>query len=330
MGNVLLTDYCNRHCDYCFASGKIDRTTGETVPSKGRSISMENLAKVVEFLKKNNPHGSFSALGGEPTLHPKFNEVIDYINDNGLNIKMFSNGIISDDKLAHIARKKKEQIHLIVNLNHPDESPKAQWEKTMKTFETIPDKVSVGFNIYKKDFDAEFLVDIINRYGLEKRVRLGLSQPVYGAKNEFIPIEEYVDISEKIVNLAKKCYASGIFVGLDCGFVLCMFTELQVGTLLCNGCRPTFQCDPIVDIGPDLDIWHCFPLSQVMNVKMTDYSDRQEIVDYYNSKTFAYRSIGAMDKCLGCAHLKNGLCRGGCLSHTMSAFKSNKQIGKSC
>lgn len=322
MANILLTTYCNRSCEYCFARDKTAVADGAGSENK-EWLTHENLDKILAFLHKSGGK-TFSGLGGEPTLHPDFEGVIEKVLSQGFDIRLFSNGIMTEDKLEFLKSVDSNKLKFIINMNHPDETPHGEWEKAMQTLKTIPDKVSLGFNIYRKSFEPDFLVDLINEYGLIKNIRLGLAQPIYGEENKlnsYIPIEEYSEIAEKIVALTRKCDANGVTAGFDCGFIMCMFTEAQIGELYYNGCPPNFMCDPIVDIGPSLDVWRCFPLSTQKNLKLGDFERRQDIVDHYNEKTKVLESIGALNDCFGCKHLSRGLCPGGCLSHTLSSFR---------
>ncbi len=324
MSNVLLTDYCNRGCAYCFARSKVEMDSDGSHGHAGQ-ITMDRLEIVVDFLKRSRI-GTFTALGGEPTLHPDFQEIMDYVYAQGLQVRIFTNGLIDQDKLEYLARADHRRTRLIVNVNHPSEYSKAQWEATLRTLETISDVSSLGFNIYRKDFEPDFLIDLTMKHRLIKIIRLGLAQPIYGAGNAYIPITEYGDISQKIVDLARKCDAHDIALDFDCGFTLCMFSESQLGSLYFSGTPFMFTCPSVIDIGTNLDVWHCFPLSTIMNRKLSEFTTRDEIVQYYARRLFRYRSIGAMDGCRRCRHLKRGFCAGGCIAHNLAAFHHGSEF----
>ena len=76
---VQLTTRCNLHCKHCF------------VNCSGNDLNMSTFAKIVSFAKAHNcSHLSFT--GGEPTLHPKFSEMMEMLGKNNLKFVMVTNG----------------------------------------------------------------------------------------------------------------------------------------------------------------------------------------------------------------------------------------------
>ena len=69
--NLLINNYCNLKCSYCFAQ--------EEMHSKeAMNITMENFCKYLDFLKKSNIT-EVRFIGGEPTLHPELEKLIDKV-----------------------------------------------------------------------------------------------------------------------------------------------------------------------------------------------------------------------------------------------------------
>ena len=79
----------------------------------------------------------------------------------------------------------------------------------------------------------------------------------------------------------------------------------------------TSICSPPIDVGVDLTVWSCFPLSQVLNVKLTDFPNSIAIRDYYRSKFDAFKSFGQTEECLTCKYLRRGQCSGGCFARNL-------------
>jgi MoaA/NifB/PqqE/SkfB family radical SAM enzyme len=76
---VGLTTRCNLHCKHCF------------VNCSGNDLNISTFAKIVSFAKAYNcSHLSFT--GGEPTLHPKFSEIMEMLAENDLKFTMVTNG----------------------------------------------------------------------------------------------------------------------------------------------------------------------------------------------------------------------------------------------
>ena len=320
MANILLTDFCNRGCAYCFARKKIATDTDGTDQVSG-TISMENVDTAIDFLKRSGV-GTFTALGGEPTLHPHFPDILDRAYAADLNVRIFSNGLIPIEHLSYLEQVDPGRTSIVININEPKEYRSDQWAQTISTLKHLGSMISLGFNIYNKQFDSSFIVELTVGHGLRKVIRIGLAQPIYGADNAYIPVKEYPDIAGKIVALAKRCSEYDIALDFDCGFTLCMFSETQLGELYFSGTPFVFSCPTVIDIGTNLDVWHCFPLSTIMNTHLGKFENRNEIVRFYYEKLYPYRRLGSMDECRSCMHLRRGFCSGGCLSHNLSLFQS--------
>ncbi|MHC1728253.1 MAG: radical SAM/SPASM domain-containing protein [Syntrophobacteraceae bacterium] len=315
--NLLMTTVCNRRCKYCFAMDKVDY---RKLPSGNQYISLDNFNKALSYFIDSNE--KISLLGGEPTIHPQFPEIIKFLRDRQIPVNIFTNGIMPKPSLNALAATDPAQFHLTVNVNEPHENKKEEWRRILGLFEMLPDHVGLGFNIYNTDFDPGFIIDLCNEYKLTKTVRLGLAQPIINTANAFIDPSFYKVVGKKIVDLSEKADRHDISLGFDCGFVFCMFTESQIGRLTVNNVRLKFVCGPAIDIGPDLSVWSCFPLSRIHNTRLEDYKSLKDIVKFYTSKLQPLFQNGIYDKCARCKFLFRKQCHGGCAAHIY-----NKSIG---
>lgn len=319
MGNILITDYCNRACKYCFAQNKItqDGKGGHTFVE--RSISPENLEKALDFLRRSSA-SRVGLLGGEPTLHPGFPDVIDAVLAAGFRIKLFSNGLMPPAALDRLVRAKPGEILTIVNVNHPDETSASEQTRTAATLEALGERAALGFNIHRPDFDGEFLIDLTDRYGLDPHIRLGLAQPILGGRNVYVRREDYREVGRRLIRLAEMTGRHGFFLGLDCGFTLCMFDRSDIGPMIYNGVTFRMLCNPIIDINVDLSVWCCFPLSMWETTHLDQFENRNQAVQYYDKKLKPFRDVGSTAECMDCRHKAAGNCRGGCVAHSIAAF----------
>ncbi len=67
--NIILNSYCNLTCNYCFA----DEYMEETVKTPGKSMEFDFFLD--DLLPKIRSHPVINFMGGEPTLHPRFDEI---------------------------------------------------------------------------------------------------------------------------------------------------------------------------------------------------------------------------------------------------------------
>ncbi len=84
-----LTKICNWHCDFCYNVWKV---SGDYEPYlRGKHLPFQSAKLILdEMAAKGAIRVRFS--GGEPTLHPEFDEIIDYAGSLGLRMELFTNG----------------------------------------------------------------------------------------------------------------------------------------------------------------------------------------------------------------------------------------------
>ena len=98
---LYLSAGCNLHCRHCW----ITPTFVQGKPAPGESLDLERLRGAVAEAK---PLGLSAAklTGGEPTLHPRFREIVDFLTAEGLDLTMETNATLIDAELAvHLARR---------------------------------------------------------------------------------------------------------------------------------------------------------------------------------------------------------------------------------
>lgn len=90
MPNIAIVNYCNLKCKYCFAE--------DMIKEANTTITLENFKKLMNFICTNMEDNHIGILGGEPTLHPQFKNILLEIKDyekqyNNLTTLIFTNGI---------------------------------------------------------------------------------------------------------------------------------------------------------------------------------------------------------------------------------------------
>lgn len=311
MANVLLTNRCNRTCPYCFAKK-------EMADSSANRLSWENLIYIADFLLKSGEK-RIALLGGEPTTHPDFVDFVCYLYEREFEICVFSNGIMSDARLGEVKKYlteiPAERLSFVCNLNNPNQTP-APFEETRKInnfLEIMGPWVIPGFNIYRTDFELNFIFDMVLRYGMKRTLRLGMTHPLPNQENGYIRPEDIGTISERLYSFKPLLDKLRIKPGLDCGFPICKFNDDQLGWLFRLSGSAKFQCGPAIDIAPDMSVYSCFPLSAFHRKSLFEFDNLQQITEYYACILGKIREElpGIYDECDGCVHRDEGLCSGG-------------------
>ncbi len=105
--NLDLTSACNYACSFCVDSKLINA---------GKHFSLEEIKRLIDTL---HSHGLLSVIligGGEPTLHPHFGAVVDYIKSKGLQVGIATNGSRLE-KIEAIADRLKEKDWIRISID---------------------------------------------------------------------------------------------------------------------------------------------------------------------------------------------------------------------
>lgn len=313
--NLILTDTCNRACPYCFAQSKV--TLGDDGNTKSASpITVENYGIYLDFLEKSSIR-DLKLLGGEPTTHPEFERIVEMGLERHFSITVFTNGLWSRRVQQLFDRSNTASIQFLFNVNEPHLQTDWEHVKQRESLKIAGERGTLGFNIYRPDFNLLFVSDLIDSFGLRREVRLGLAHPIVGEVNESPSDAQLPIIGTRLISQLKELEIRNILGSFDCGFSLCMFPEDELGTLITSTTGFRSQCSVIVDVGPDLTVWPCFPLSAVYNTSLSEFDSADSIVEYYSRLLSGIGAVGSLSECLECKYKQRRQCTGGCLARTL-------------
>ena len=313
MPNILLTTRCNLSCKYCFAQEKLS--------SNRTNMTMENVRRVIDFLQRSN-FPIFRVMGGEPTLHPQFNEIIRLAIAANMRVDVLSNATWSESTANLFERIPSKYLMFLLNIDHPDNYTSKQWGLIQRNLNRLKGRggITLSFNVFEKQPRGNYVLDLATCYDF-KYIRLSLSLPVMNAGNVYLPIEQLSEIAPFVLQFLRDAESKGISVQFDNAVPLCIFDEAQVGKLLLHGVydlNRNLRCNPIIDIGPDLTIWSCFCLSPLKNRRLDEFQTLAEAQAYYSKVWSAYQdTIYPMEKCYTCLYREKWGCQGGCLSYAI-------------
>jgi len=282
-------------------------------------MTMDEIKDIANFIKKSDgpnpgPHHTISLLGGEPTLHSNFKEIINYLLKDGFMIKLFSNGTFPRETADFLATVPVEAIAIILNINKKESYSPTQWANLQHNLTNLNKIIALGFTIFQVDFDYETVLDYIRKFDLKRDIRLGISMPIVGASNAYVTYPQYKLVAKRILKFADDSFKSDISFGFDCGFLLCMFTKKELGHLKMRNVNLNFVCDGAIDIGKDGRVWRCFPLYSLHNSKLNQFNTIVDLKEHYN-KLLPVKVKGVSGSCGKCTHYKRGNCSGGCYGY---------------
>lgn len=318
MPNIALTTYCNLHCPYCFADTMIQT---EDI----KNISLDKFKSICEWvLKDKPPHslGHIGLIGGEPTLHPQFKEILsiadDIFNKHNCEGVLFTNGVYLEEFLPYMP----ERLHILLNFNTPDAMSQEQWNKLNSTLDEIyslgwfKNKVTIGCNICMEIDDYDFLWSIVEKYSL-RTIRVSVTAPT---KEEYKNNKDkyYQTMLPKFLNFVKKAKLYNVRLTKDCNQIPdCYYENIEDLKLVKQICEKRDQreshCGPVVDITPDFTASACFGAYQIVDCNLfKKYSD----LEYYllNKIIMPKFVKNCSGKCSTCKEHELFTCQGGCLA----------------
>lgn len=314
MPNIAINNYCNLRCPYCFAD--------DMIKEKNKFMPLDNYKKVLKYLISNRS-GRIGIIGGEPTLHPLFKQILIETNQccNAANVTalLFTNGINLEQFIPYIGT----HTNILINYNNPHNmtiEQKTKLDLTMKHIQELGwfynNKVKIGCNLYLDCEEYDWIWNAVETYEI-RAIRLSVTSPggIYtnwrNNKHEY-----FIKMKPIFLNFIKKIEEKNLTVNLDCGHIpACYFSkeEIELISKVSGKQYTTFNCDPVIDITPDLQVTPCFgsynpiPLDLDKNIQGLN-----RFFLYNHNIPKALNNI--QGQCASCKNLKEFQCQGGCLA----------------
>lgn len=323
MANIAVTTYCNLRCPYCFADDMIEQTH--------KNIDLDQFRRILQWIART-PNNHIGIIGGEPTLHPQFSEILKEVNNYTRELRtsctIFTNGIHLDQYVPEIGNA----IGLLINVNAPENMAPEKWRALNACLEHlnllgwfIPgrSKANIGVNLWPDRDNYDFIWDIVDRYQID-HVRCSVSAPItdeYRNRKQWY----YTAMKPIFLDMCNKAKERGVKLGADCNQIPdCYFTkdELDLVYEVMDG-RHNGICNPVVDITPNFTATACFGCYDPV-----DCSEFPTLIDLerylLHRKTFPRVEANRTGKCAHCRNHELLLCQGGCLA--FSEVNGVKQV----
>lgn len=319
MPNIAINNFCNLKCKYCFAD--------DMIHEKSMSITLDDFKKILDFSSRT-PDNHIGIIGGEPTLHPDFENILKeanrYCKELNTTATLFTNGINLEKYLPYIG----ERFGILLNCNSPQFMTPEQWSATMELLEHAdalswledrpngPARINLGCNVYPGLTDYSYIWEIVDKYHL-KHLRTSVVSPggIYADMRK--DKEAYYALMKPIfLEHCKNAIKHKCILGLDCGKIpSCYFSseELELINESCD-CYQSAFCEPVIDIKANFKCYACFGQSD-QEVDMRDFENIDELRRYLFAKiTLPNVEANCTGKCTSCKKHELLQCQGGCLS----------------
>lgn len=299
---IYLTENCNASCPWCFNKGTRDPTL---------NMDTERAKKLFDWFSKNGLE-EILVMGGEPTIHPDFIELWNYIHRKGMYARLFTNGK-EIDKINQIEISPRDSI--IYNFD----------------FISFPVKKELFYHfcnyrfevVLRKQTDIVKLIEKINmvhQFEIEHHMQFRYNITPDCTENWFNEKELLNDKLRELLNYARKNRT--IFWSWDHAYPICLFDKdvidliygmLNTGGL--NHCSGQEGCVGLVT--SNFNLVHC---NQYRNVKLSLIKEDDNFISYKEAENFLYfenlHKIESLrnSSCANCKYFRIW-CNGGCIAH---------------
>ena len=313
MPNIILTEYCNLNCSYCFANKMIDESD-----INNKNISLEQLKTILLWLAPtaSSSDFSFGLIGGEPTLHPQFKEILHLVNDfnemTKSNSIIFTNGLTLD-KYIHLIGS---STSILVNVNKLNLNQNKKLIEGLNLVDGLNwfnnRQVTLGCNLYLEEQNYNYFWDIVDKYPSIQIVRMSVTAP---NSQDLKTNKElyYLSMKENFLNFLKQAKDRNIKISYDCNQIpLCFFSDKEKELILSLGDYDLF-CSPVIDITPDFKATCCFGVYNTP-IDCFKFNNLEELKRYFQSQMTLKTINNNNSMCKDCEKIQLLQCQGGCLS----------------
>ncbi len=276
MPNIIINNYCNQKCSYCFAE---DSMTIEKNPTNTQSLAV--FLQILKFLKTYN-YKDVRLLGGEPLLHKDIRNIFLLSQKWWFDVLLFSNLNLPKKHLKTVFEWLPISMRINCNLNNRDFYTQEEYDRLLQNMKYLHDlwhQIIIGHNVY--DISKPY-IDILKTAKSvgSKIINLKVTNTIAG--KELIVdtgTREYGKYLYSIVRDGKNDFQFEFSCGLDKSIFkeseLQLFQDLWIPMRYwCSGASGGY------DIDIDWSISKCFPLrSFYLNKNMSIYTFNPEITD---------------------------------------------------
>ena len=315
MPNLMLTNYCNYKCSYCFGRDIM-------YPKNPRLVmTRECFDGIVEWVKKGPSDRIFHLMGGEPTLNPDIDWMVARLLEEDMFTTIFSN--LATPGAVKLAKEVDNlPVDWVVNVNDPAHWNDVQRKNITAALEALGPRASLTFNIMPDEDDNMWALEYTRRYHLRNSIKVGFLLPTYNQTNVALEDDQYSVVAAKVTRLALEAAKYDIHLDYECGIPTCAFTDEQLGILWRCGSALQSGCNSRLDITPDGNVIYCLPLATLGMKHYSEFDSYHESCIWFDQRFGPYRMLGRRFECATCNLHSTTSCNAGCLAKNLIDCKN--------
>jgi sulfatase maturation enzyme AslB (radical SAM superfamily) len=319
---VIPTYKCNleQECSYCYAK-ESSQKFGE--------MKIENFKKIVDWLSEEYKKVELVLIGGEPTTHPAFDQMLNYLSQKVKSVKLYTNGLFGNKKLREIINNpvvKKFNMHYdSLYINTP--KTKERFFHNLDKIYEAERSINLRYNISHPDFEYSELIKAAEKYNA--LILYSISAPG-GKNNEYVPLEYVGRFIPRLKEFLAAAEHAGIRVKSARPLPYCAFESHvdDLDKIIKNGGIKGY-CQPYKAINPDMTMLGCSSLIDFQMIKVNNKDDFMRALHTFDREIDALKwEKPAIEKCKTCDFFAGKVCQGGCLTYKGKLF--NKPLDGGC
>jgi hypothetical protein len=318
---VMLTAKCANSCKWCFARAKMADYRSRGIAE----MNMEDFASIVKFYESSG-FKHMILLGGEPLLHSRFMDVLGLLRSRRFSVHVSTTGICSKTLVDQIAAGKFPAMTFSFNSTSYFQYPALKRRRVDYFLRNIGHPVQLSYTITEADLDRGNFFPVVDRLGLIMKFSLPSSMqfqiavPAEG-NTQYIPLHRYPELMDLLESWFRVLHQNGVAHGIDCHSIpRCAMPEPVE-----DSGRFRSACDRfMVDIGPGLEAWPCFPLSG-FNVNLMTFGNFAEIQAYFQEQVRAL-DLPDRENCASCIEHVAKRCDVGCFGFRIQRELDGKRL----
>lgn len=262
MPNIIVNNYCNQKCDYCFANENMKNSNLQ------KNMSLETYLLILKYLKINNDN-NVRILWWEPLLFPNIRNFLKIANKWNFYSIVFSNLNIDNNLFKKVLTNIKNiRINWnINNINFYTEKEKINIENNISTLIDLNIPIILWYNITNINTNPDYLIYLIEKFKIQN-INLKITNSIIGEK--LIIDNKDKKLWKYIVDFIKK-YHNKVFIEISCWLNKNIFDEEQLNFIKNNtNILLKFWCDWNIwkfDVNTDWKIFKCYPLKKLFTNK---------------------------------------------------------------
>jgi hypothetical protein len=275
-------------------------------------MNWKDFTAVVQFYERSD-FRQMNLLGGEPTMHSRFVDILTYLKARRFSTLVVTNGIIPASLVDTLVEEQFPNVQFGFNsTSYFDHAPDTR--QTIDYFlRAVPHAVSLSYTITQRDVlqkNVHLILDrlfLIMKFGLRPHLQFQIAVPSHG-NSDFVPFDLYPAVVELLQSWTQVLQKNRVSFGLDCHCIppCCLPPEAQFPFPVKSACT-----DFMVDIGPNLEVWPCFPLS-TETFRLEQFQTLAELRAFFSNPSSTQPLLYEQDSCPACPERLSKACDCGC------------------